>query len=193
MMKLHITIVILFSTLACFAQSGVIITPIGGGSSSSGTIENYGSFIDKITISNSTVAGVFRYTNDVSQLSAYFITDRDIHANAFYGFHYGDGSQLTGLPSPVSWSQPSGTNLHVVFANNLQTFTYTNKSILMTWAGSNGSFSIRGRNLTNYSMNLCRWLNGTNGGNPQVITNGVVSFTAYGGTNDVVGAIKELQ
>lgn len=103
-----------------------------------------------------------------------------------------DGS---GWTNTVQWSNPGSTNIAIVFNGTIQSYTLTNqsKNIWFTFSGANGSCSYRCP--TNTTLHLpypVIWLSGTSN---NVVTNGVVAFTSFGGTNygQVVTAIGEGQ
>ena len=90
----------------------------------------------------------------------------------------------TGYTNTVSWTHDgSATNLTAAFNGTLQSFTVTNgPDVFIGYAGANGSVSYRFT--TNVNLHFTyqpKWLAGSN----NVITNGVLSLTSYGGTNTV--------
>ena len=96
----------------------------------------------------------------------------------------------------IPWThEGTTTNIVVTFNGTLQTFTITNgPTVFFSYAGANGSVSYRIIS-TNFStlqfVYPPKWLFGSN----NVITNGVLSLTSYGGTNatQIEAAMKENQ
>jgi hypothetical protein len=96
----------------------------------------------------------------------------------------------------IAWThEGSTTNITAVFNGTLQTFTVTNgPTVFLSYAGANGSVSYRftSTNFTTLQFSYQpKWLTGSN----NVITNGVLSLTSYGGTNatQIEAAMKENQ
>lgn len=110
-----------------------------------------------------------------------------------------NGNNWTNL---VAWThEGTTTNITATFNGTLQTFTCTNgpsagTNYFFHYAGANGSVSYRFASFAG-SYNVLtfdyppKWLAGSN----NVITNGVLSLTSYGGTNasQLEAAIKENQ
>jgi hypothetical protein len=101
-----------------------------------------------------------------------------------------DGS---GWTNTVQWSNPGSTNIAVAFNGTIQSYTLTNqpKNIWFTFSGANGSSSYRcPTNTTIHLPYAVIWLSSTSN---NVVTNGVIDFTSYGGTNygQLVTAIGE--
>ncbi|HWD94107.1 MAG TPA: hypothetical protein VG938_17380 [Verrucomicrobiae bacterium] len=100
----------------------------------------------------------------------------------------------TGYTNTIAWTHDgAATNLTTSFNGALQSFTVTNgPTLFFHFAGANGSCSYR--IMTNAALVFDyqpRWLFGSN----NVITNGVLSLTSYGGTNatQIEAAIGENQ
>ena len=96
----------------------------------------------------------------------------------------------------IPWThQGTTTNIIATFNGTLQTFTITNgPNVFFSYAGANGSVSYRitSTNFTTLQFTYQpKWLFGSN----NVITNGVLSLTSYGGTNatQIEAAMKENQ
>ncbi len=85
------------------------------------------------------------------------------------------------------------TNITAGFNGTLQSFTVTNgPTVFLHYAGANGSVSYRfTTNVTLVFDYQPKWLAGSN----NVVTNGVLSLTSYGGTNaaQIEAAMKENQ
>ncbi len=104
-----------------------------------------------------------------------------------------NGSNWTNT---IAWThEGTATNITATFNGTLQTFTITNgPTVSFSYAGANGSVSYRiiSTNFTTLQFTYQpKWLFGSN----NVITNGVLSLTSYGGTNaaQIEAAMKENQ
>lgn len=100
----------------------------------------------------------------------------------------------TGYTNTISWTHDgTATNLTASFNGTLQSFTVTNgPTVFLHFAGANGSCSYRfTTNVTLVFDYQPKWLAGSN----NIITNGVLSLTSYGGTNatQIEAAIGENQ
>lgn len=108
-----------------------------------------------------------------------------------------DGSILTNLV--IHTHEGTTTNITVTFNGTMQSFTCTNGPSIgqhywFHFAGANGSASFRfvGSSYNNIHFDYDpTWISGSN----SVMTNGVLSFTSYGGTNaaQIMAAMKEKQ
>lgn len=102
---------------------------------------------------------------------------------------FADGAK--GLTTSASvWMQSSATNVSLSFNGTIQTFTLpaTNVVNFSSFSGSSGSISFLIVNTpVTYNTNGLRWLTAQ----PNHVTNGIVSFTAYG--TNVIAAYKECQ
>lgn len=102
----------------------------------------------------------------------------------------------TGYTNTIAYThEGTATNITVSFNGTLQTFTITNgPTVFLSYAGANGSVSYRiiSTNFTTLQfLYQPKWIAGSN----NVITNGVLSLTSYGGTNatQIEAALKENQ
>jgi len=102
----------------------------------------------------------------------------------------------TGYTNTIAYThQGTTTNITATFNGTLQTFTVTNgPTVFFSYAGANGSVSYRiiSTNFTTLQFTYQpKWLAGSN----NVITNGVLSLTSYGGTNatQIEAAMRENQ
>ena len=118
------------------------------------------------------------------------------HANAFGRRSRPKLGRFAPSPPPntIAWThEGSTTNITAAFNGTLQTFTVTNgPAVFLSYAGANGSCSYRfTTNVTLHFSYQPKWLAGSN----NVITNGVLSLTSYGGTNatQIEAAIGENQ
>jgi hypothetical protein len=96
----------------------------------------------------------------------------------------------------IAWThEGTTTNITATFNGTLQSFTVTNgPTVFLSYAGANGSVSYRiiSTNFTTLAFSYQpKWLAGSN----NVITNGVLSLTSYGGTNNtqIEAAMRENQ
>jgi len=137
-------------------------------------------------------SGNFGYTPllDASSLKAsqYVATDANTNLVSTQ-----NGNNWTNT---IPWThQGATTNITATFNGTLQTFTITNgPTVFFSYAGANGSVSYRitSTNFTTLQFTYQpKWLFGSN----NVITNGVLSLTSYGGTNatQIEAAMKENQ
>ena len=107
----------------------------------------------------------------------------------FTGKMNGNAIELTNT---IPWTLLTSTNTPMVFNGTIQSFTVTNVALVLTnLTGANGSLSFRIRPVAPIPVTLptVKWLAGSN----SVMTNGILSLTSYGGTNDIVAAMKEGQ
>ena len=107
--------------------------------------------------------------------------------NQFAGVFTGNGSGLTNL---IPWSLSASTNVSVTFNGSLREMTLTNQSGVnfTNFTGTAGSYSflLYSNVPVTYGTNVF-WLTT----HPATVTNGVISFTAYG--SQYVGAYIETQ
>lgn len=153
-----------------------------------------------ISVANPAVPSVLTNYNGV-QGYAVLLDSSALKASQFVITDSGTNLQSTlsatsvGLTNTVSYThEGAGTNFPIVFNGTLQTFTVTNgPDVFFSYAGANGSasFLIRTNVTLHFSYQPGTWLAGSN----NVITNGVVDISSYGGTNanQLVGAIGEKQ
>jgi len=129
----------------------------------------------------------------VTQTNQYLMTDANTNPITTL-----NGNLWTNL---VSWTHKgTTTNITASFNGTMQTFTVTNgpsigTNLFFHFAGANGSVSYRIVGAAAYNTLAFdyqpKWISGSN----NVITNGVLSLTSYGGTNaaQIEAAMRENQ
>src|SRR5262249_53885373 len=105
-------------------------------------------------------------------------------------------AQSVGLTNTIAWThQGTATNITATFNGALQSATITNgPDVFLSYAGANGSVSYRIISTNFTTLHFAyqpKWLFGSN----NVVTNGVLSLTSYGGTNatQLEATMKENQ
>jgi len=124
-----------------------------------------------------------------------------LDASSLTQFHHvGTGSttnlinqeDFTGMTNGVAFTNYfATTNINLFFNGNLNSGLATNgPDLFFTFSGGWGSWSVKiPTNVTLHLPSQIKWMAGSN----NVVTNGVLSFTAYGGTNLVEAALGENQ
>lgn len=135
-------------------------------------------------INPANVTGLVALTNVTANSHIKFTSDTNFTTS----------EDATGYTNTVPWSNVgTATNLTASFSGTPQSLTVTNgPDVFFSYAGLNGSCSYRIKtNVTLHFAYQPKWLAGSN----NVITNGVLSFTSYGGTNaaDIEAAMGENQ
>ncbi len=160
-------------------------------SATASTMAVYDSSKSLVSIANPGVSGTYVPTNNglggfgyapaipwtgVTNANQFLITDANTNPITTL-----NGAALTNT---VQWThEGTATNITATFNGTIQSYTITNgPTVYFHFLGANGSISYRiySTNFTTLALDFQpKWLTGSN----SVCTNGVITFTSYGGTN----------